>query len=64
MSPCALVLESGTGSGSLTHSLIRAVAPHGQGLTLVHFSAEPEPSLTQIHPVRPLIAPTPRNTEP
>ena len=32
-----------------------AMSAMGQGLTLVHFSAQLEPFLTQIHPVHPLL---------
>ena len=40
--------------------MVCACTPYVQGLTLVHFSAQPEPFLTQIypkHPRRPLNSP-------
>jgi hypothetical protein len=36
----------------------------GQGLSLAHFSAQPEPSLTQIHPKHPLLSPNTSCTPP
>ncbi|KXZ46160.1 hypothetical protein GPECTOR_46g229 [Gonium pectorale] len=63
--PGGIVLESGTGSGSLTHSLIRAVAPTGHVHTFEFHAGRTEDAAAEFkqHGLSKLVTVTQRNIE-
>ncbi|GLC61051.1 hypothetical protein PLESTB_001710600 [Pleodorina starrii] len=65
LQPGSVVLESGTGSGSLTHSLVRAVAPTGHVHTFEFHAGRAEDAAAEFkqHGLSGLVTVTQRNIE-
>ncbi|EFJ49926.1 hypothetical protein VOLCADRAFT_109017 [Volvox carteri f. nagariensis] len=65
LKPGSVVLESGTGSGSLTHSLVRAVAPTGHVHTFEFHAGRAEDAAAEFkqHGLSGLVTVTQRNIE-